>query len=636
MSWFSSLTTEELSARLQTANWTYRNTNTVLMSDDEFDRGLEELKRRSPAHPFLKVIGSPGTGTILLPYVMGSLNKIRAGEGGLERFLKRWASVKSFVVSEKLDGLSALLVCGSKPRLYLQGDGVKGVEVSRAARLIKGTSSPNAGAIVRGEIILSRADTPEGSIGRSLVNGWVHKSLDTSRPVPEELRKVRFVAYSVYEPGGMTREAQMAWLTGQGFEVPQWAVWSRKALTDESKVVETLVNWREDSKYPLDGIVMGTNSVPEGLGGGEDKNPSDACAFKAALDEQKAETRIVGIEWNESRQGFLIPRIQIEAVQIGGAKIEWLSGHNAKLVLENKLGPGARICIRRSGDVIPTLDTVLEGCAAGALPPGQGTRWDWDETATHARLREREDAAPGLLHALQVFGIPGIGPGLVRQLVDAGLDSVVALRDAPVAEVSAAIGGGRGPALQEALVAKLTSATGMDLLLASNKMPRGVGERKLRGLFEIEMNHWKWKPARFGCDAPSGWTAASLATFWGPLEEARKWIRQVAPESESAAAPVPLPPAFVPGAVAAEGARKPPAGVESKGGVVFTGCRDKVLEGHLVTAGYELQDAITKKTTLLVVPDGPGKESGKLKKAREMGIEILGLSDCRGRWPGGQ
>jgi DNA ligase (NAD+) len=635
MSWFSSLTTEELSARLQTANWTYRNTNTVLMSDDEYDRGLEELKRRSPAHPFLKVIGSPGTGTVLLPYVMGSLNKIRAGEGGLERFLKRWASVKSFVVSEKLDGLSALLVCGAKPRLYLQGDGVKGVEVSRAARLIQGTLNRGTGSepvIIRGELLLGRAETPEGSIGRSLVNGWMHKSLDTSRAVPEELRKVRFVAYSVYEPGGMTREAQMNWLAAAGFETPQWAVWTRKALADESKVVEALVAMREASKYPLDGIVIGTDSVPEGLGGGEDKNPSDACAFKAALDEQKANTRVVGIEWNESRQGFLIPRIQIEPVQIGGARIEWLSGHNAKIIQDNKLGPGARICIRRSGDVIPTLDTVLEACVAGALPDGQGTRWDWDETATHARLREREDAAPGLLHALQVFGIPGIGPGLVRQLVDAGLDSVVTLRDAPVAEVAAAIGGGRGPALQEALVAKLKSASGMDLLLASNKMPRGVGERKLRGLFEIEMDHWKWKPVRFGCSAPPGWTAASLSSFWGPLEEAHKWIRQVAPESERAAVPTALPPAFVPGVVEA---RKPPAGVEPKGGVVFTGCRDKVLEGHLVSAGYELQDAITKKTTLLVVPDGPGKESGKLKKAREMGIEILGLSECRGKWSAG-
>jgi NAD-dependent DNA ligase len=71
-----------------------------------------------------------------------------------------------------------------------------------------------------------------------------------------------------------------------------------------------------------------------------------------------------------------------------------------------------------------------------------------------------------------------------------------------------------------------------------------------------------------------------------------------------------------------------PEAVPIKGHIVFSGVRDKVLEGELLTKGWIIDDAVSKKTTVLVVSDDY-KETGKVKKAREAGISIKTLSAFR-------
>jgi NAD-dependent DNA ligase len=168
---------DTLVEKLQRANWAYHNSGIPIMTDDEYDKGLEQLRRLSPAHPFLTVIGAAPAGQgVLLPYPMASLDKVRMGEDMLARWLKKQGK-ESVVVSEKLDGLSALYVRqGRKESLYLRGDGVKGVCVSSIIKSIQGIPSSHVHCIVRGELILPLVATPAGSIGRSLVNGWVHRA----------------------------------------------------------------------------------------------------------------------------------------------------------------------------------------------------------------------------------------------------------------------------------------------------------------------------------------------------------------------------------------------------------------------------------------------------------------------------
>ena len=599
---------EALVKKLTAANIAYRNTEKLLMTDEEYDAGLETLRASAPNHPLLTQIGADEAKAVTLPSKMASLDKVIYGEGALEKWKKKY-NTSSYVVSEKLDGISCLYVSAglTDRRLYLRGNGVKGVDVSGLIGKIRLEKRRNKNFIVRGELVLKKTDTPQGSIGRSLINGWVHR-LDSAAA---ELSKVYFLAYQVIEPAGMTRSQEFEWLR-QYFEIPWTRVLAGPMLTEE-EAKNMLVEQRGKSEYPTDGLVIGTDSVPVAQQQQETedvKNPKDCIAFKAALDEQKRTTLVRGIEWNLSRQGFLIPTILIEPVVIGEANIERLSGHNAATILKHKLGPGARIIVRRSGDVIPTLDTVLEGCSVASMPVAC---WSWDENETHAVLTKvagqetKEAKVKALVHALQTFEIPGVGEGVVEKMVEGGFDTMAKLWKAGSGELAKAIGPGRGPKVVEALRSITPSA--MKMLIASNLLPRGVGERKLTSLFAIEADPRLWTAEKF--DSVPGWGLSSIDELLLALPAALEWGKFRGVPAAALNASVPL-------------ASAAPTNGKS---VVFTGVRDKVLEERLKSKGWEISGSVTKKTTVVVVADSGAVESGKTKKANEYGVRVMPISE---------
>jgi NAD-dependent DNA ligase len=582
-----------LVGNLQRANWLYHNTDTLSMTDDEFDRGLKELRRLSPAHPFLALVGAAAEKGTLLPYVMGSLDKIRYGENGLDRWKKRMSAVgvMSYVITDKLDGLSALyIVNGGESRLYLRGDGVKGVDISALIDGLNLPPSTGGDFAVRGELVLPTAATPVGSIGRSLINGWVH------RGAKAEMATVHFVAYQVFNQDGLSRKEQGAWLSANGFKRPWTRIIAAPGLAEEL-AKDILVSRRRDSEYPLDGIVIGADCVPATVGGGESRNPTDCIAFKASLDEQKQETVVVAVEWNASRLGCLIPRIQIEPVTIGGANIQWLSGHNASLILKNGIGPGARIIVRRSGDVIPTLDTVLTPVTA-SMP---SINWDWDENKTHAVVAV---ASESILHAFQTLGVESVGPGLCQKLLSAGLNTMELVWETSGDRLGEIIGAGRGPALYENLRVCMGKASQIQLLIASNMLPRGVGERKLRLLYSVAPDARNWTITVL--KGVAGWSEGSLNELFVALPKALAWSRPFYVQVQTVVQ-IQSPTKFV----------------------VFTGVRNKELEAVIITNGWSIEPSLTKKTTVLVIADSEAKETGKVKKAKEAGIRIMRISEFR-------
>lgn len=69
--------------------------------------------------------------------------------------------------------------------------------------------------------------------------------------------------------------------------------------------------------------------------------------------------------------------------------------------------------------------------------------------------------------------------------------------------------------------------------------------------------------------------------------------------------------------------------VTNKGKVCLTGTRDKTLIDHLTKKGYHVSDSLTKDTIYVVRPD-PMFESGKTKKAYQLGIKIITLQEALG------
>ena len=106
---------------------------------------------------------------------------------------------------------------------------------------------------------------------------------------------------------------------------------------DNTLLSNVLVSWREDYEYTIDGVIVTDDKIYPRT----DKNPEHGFAFKMVLSDQVAEAKVLNVIWSPSKDGYLKPRIQIEPVVLGGAKIEYATAFNAAFVEDNKLGIGA-------------------------------------------------------------------------------------------------------------------------------------------------------------------------------------------------------------------------------------------------------------------------------------------------------
>jgi DNA ligase (NAD+) len=593
---------------LQEASDAYYNSGSGILGDDEYDRLREELETLAPEHPYLSQIGAPPKGkTVKLPFIMASLNKIKPGTGAVSSYAAK-ATMKTWILSEKLDGISALWF---KNRLYLRGDGLNGVDVTVFAPHIQGLRKSELA--IRGELIVPRGVLPEGTLARSWVNGQFHQK----EPIPKELRKVRFVAYEVLN-STLAPWEQFKALQQLEFETA-WAIGVPKGYMTDEKLGKFLLDRRTQSKYDTDGIVISENihvDQPTTV-----KNPTHKVAFKMLLTDQCAETTIVEVEWNPSAQGYLIPRLQVTPVVVGTARIEYVTAHNARFVVDNKLAPGAKILIRRSGDVIPAVERVVVPAAEPKMPSSHPWKWlENNSTSAHIILdKEKSEETPKevlqarLVLFAKTFDIAGLGPGIATKLVDAGITTPGKLCSSSESAIATAIGSGNGKKLLAQLNLVGTKVSELKLMVASAALPRGVGETKLTTLFQAQADPRNWHQL----PELAGWTASTLHELVAALPAYVKWREAEFPHWAYPILPSPADPVET-------------TPLEKKGTLCFTGVRSKPLEALLKAAGWETVDTVSSKLNVLVIPDGDETDTGKVKKARQLGtVRILHVSQVQ-------
>jgi NAD-dependent DNA ligase len=136
----------------------YYNSGLLLIEDDIYDILIEEYKKKNPSSKIFNIIGAPITERseivkVKLPYWLGSLDKIKPDTRELDNFFKKFS--KPFLISEKLDGLSALLHIENKQyKLYTRGNGSEGQDISYLIPLMNMNLKIEEDIAVRGELIM--------------------------------------------------------------------------------------------------------------------------------------------------------------------------------------------------------------------------------------------------------------------------------------------------------------------------------------------------------------------------------------------------------------------------------------------------------------------------------------------------
>lgn len=457
---------KELRKRLETYGYHYYVLDKPLVPDSEYDRLMQELIALEEAHPELKTDDSPSVrvGGEPLPFFekvehrtpMLSLSNAFS-EQDLRDFDRRVRQLVgddvSYMCELKIDGLAVSLTYenGRFVRGATRGDGTVGEDITENLKTIYTLPLRLKEPVtleVRGEAFMpkqsfQRLNEEKEKLGEEKFANPRNAAAGSLRQLDPKLAAKRQLALFVYGIGyieGKTiasHEEGLRYLEALGFYVNK----ERKHCKTIDDVIAFTKEWTEKRAslpYEIDGIVIKVNRLDqqEKLGSTA-KSPRWATAFKFPAEE--VVTTLERIELNVGRTGAVTPIAILKPVVVAGTTVSRASLHNADFVREKDIKIGDQVVIKKAGDIIPEVVSVLTHLRTGeekefTMPThcpacnSELVHID-DEVALRclnptcpAQVRE------GLIHfaSRNAMNIEGLGEKIIAQLHDKKLVTNVA------------------------------------------------------------------------------------------------------------------------------------------------------------------------------------------------------------------
>ena len=314
----------ELVNKIKQANEAYR-VGKPIMSDSQYDILVDELKSLDPHNLILTQVGytvADESRKRKLPIEMASMNKVKTMDE-----ISDWCRLKGInisqnvVITPKYDGLS-LCVNEINKEATTRGNGTYGQKSDEHYKLI-GNHLNNTGGFqfTYGEVMMpKKVFVDKYSVDyanpRNLVAGLLN-SKEVTNPLKDTVYiKYGAVTQSEFEGQYNTKSDLLKSLNdGQEIKVP-FKVIPIKDLTHEI-LFDLFKSWSQD--FEIDGLIVEVDSLQTQDQLGREtssNNPVWARAYKSPDFEQVAETTIIGISWNISKQGFLKPTLHVNPVKL--------------------------------------------------------------------------------------------------------------------------------------------------------------------------------------------------------------------------------------------------------------------------------------------------------------------------------
>ncbi len=594
----------ELVDKLAIYNEAYRS-GRPLIPDQEYDTLVERLRELDPQHSYLNRVEPEVFSTkrkFRHPQPMLSIQKAYTRHE-LSLFVARATKAASdigvkevrFRVTAKLDGVAGR---DDGTLLVTRGDGLYGFDITSA--FDKGVVPVDGRGSGLGEGVMSESYfethlTDHFEHPRNLVVGIIGADKVNERALQAlSDGAVRFVSYAHLH----------AW-TGTGEEL--------------IKEIETIYHdLSEGINYPMDGIVIQVES--ERLRthlGATSYHYRWQIAYKKR--GETGVTTVRSITWQVGRTGNVTPVLEVVPIRLSGATIKRVTAHHAGMIRKMGIGPGAKIEVIRSGEVIPKLQTVLSGVLAVEIPercPSCGEVLGWRGDFLRCPNQEdcRDQIVARLHHWFHILGSADwFGTKTIEKLVDQGIDQLEKIYATTTQDFESI---GFGPVqsrnLYEALqLSRTQPVDDWRFLAALGISSLGVGEsRKLLTYFSLE-EMWAqgWKQVAnikgFGeikARAVMGGLGERFETYCQMLAMGFQLVRT----SQIDAAQAKLSPI-------------------ADRGMVFTGKMIRGTRSEIQALarrlGARVQTTVSGATDLLVCGTSVG--ASKLENARRRDIEIL-------------
>lgn len=282
-----------------------------------------------------------------------------------------------FCCEPKLDGLavSLLYVDGRLTQAATRGDGTTGENITENVRTIKsiplklsGTGLPSR-IEVRGEVFMPKEGFEQMNAqalkkGQKVFVNPRNAAAGSLRQLDSRItakRPLAFYAYSV----GVVEGAELS--TSHYDRFLQLKSWGFPVSPETQRVenaqqvkdyYQTIMAKRADLPYEIDGVVIKVDDIAlqEKLGFVA-RAPRWAIAYKFPAQEEM--TRLNEVEFQVGRTGAITPVAKLEPIFVGGVTVSNATLHNADEIERLGVMVGDTVIIRRAGDVIPQIVSVV-------------------------------------------------------------------------------------------------------------------------------------------------------------------------------------------------------------------------------------------------------------------------------------
>lgn len=365
------------------ANYEYYALDNPTITDQEYDRYMQELIKIEENHPEWARDDSPTKrigGEVISEFKkivhekpMLSLSNV-FNEDEVRSFDEKIRKEvnPNYVCELKIDGLSVSLLYekGKLVRGATRGDGVTGEDITHNVKTIKSVPliiNKPIDIEVRGEIYMSKKSFNELNKKRKMNNEELlanprNAAAGSVRQLDSKVaasRKLDCFIYHLPNPndyGIKTHYEALKFMKDLGFVVNP----NIELVEDVEGVLKYIDKWtlnRESLPYEIDGIVIKTNNFKQQeLLGFTSKYPKWATAYKFPALEVL--TKLKDIKFTVGRTGQVTPNAVLEPVRLMGSVISRATLHNEDYVLAKHIKIGDIVSIRKAGDVIPEVVEV--------------------------------------------------------------------------------------------------------------------------------------------------------------------------------------------------------------------------------------------------------------------------------------
>lgn len=402
----------ELEKKIKEANWAYWIENNPVISDFEYDKLIEDLKKIDPENALINAFSYAGSKRkIVHSKPMLSLDKAYS----LEEVMK-WARKcsrsddEAILVMPKYDGLSGKFENG---RLSSRGDGRLGQDYTDRLPLIKFMTNGKNKETLLGEMLISDEDFKK-----------VFSHLKTKSGIPFKNQRNAAAGVIGCDDVEFYRK-QNAEITFIDYDLISYETTLGKLEDQWESILASI----QKLPYPMDGIVLKIKDPVqyEKLGCTE-HSPRGSIAFKYT--NLSKWTKLTGVEWSMGVNYIAcigkVDPIDISGTTIRNVKLQLtkpISSKTNSCISDGSLQIGDYVLVERAGDIIPHIKESKPGeirtrvliskcpfCGSQVLENVSSIECSNDDC--------EEKKVQRLLFAMTALGFKGAGEAFARNLLE--------------------------------------------------------------------------------------------------------------------------------------------------------------------------------------------------------------------------